>query len=125
MKKIITIFLIIFLLCSCSSSRVEMTEEEYRAMRASLIHEYELCSVSQYILPQTNQFGRVTGSSLCYAFTYIDSNGALQTVSQFEHFEYGMTKVCIGESDKYVVDEYTDIEYLYLSKDTLNSIGKG
>lgn len=121
--KIIPIIIIVSLLCSCS--KMKMTEEEYKTMRASLVHEYEICSVYQYILPQTDRFGRVTGGSLCYAFTYIDSNGALQTVSQLENFEYGMTKVCVGESDKYVIDEYTDIKYLYLSKDTLNSINKG
>lgn len=120
LKIVFLTLLMLFLLCSCAE--LEMSDAEYRAYRASLIHSYDVCSVHQYVLPKTNQFGKITGSSLCYAFTYATSNGVLKTVNQFEHFEYGLTKVCIGDRDKYVVDESTGIRYLYLSEDTLNNL---
>ena len=120
LKIVFLTLLALFLLCSCAE--LEMTDAEYRAYRTSLIHSYDVCSVHQYVRPNTNQFGKITGSSLCYAFTYVTSNGTLKTIDQFEHFEYGLTKVCIGDSDKYVVDESTGIRYLYLSEDTLGSL---
>lgn len=49
----------------------------------------------------------------------------LKSVKDFQHFEYGLTKVCIGDEDKYVVDEYGETRrYLYLTKDTLKYMSK-
>ena len=77
----------------------------------------------QYVKVRTNNLGGVKGSDLCYAFTYIDGNGNLKTIDDFQHYEYGLTKVCIGDTNKYVVDTYGEtIQYLYLTRDTLQSI---
>ena len=115
-----SVVLCLILLCSCS---VEISDEEYAAYRESCISRYEVCSVTQYIDTRTNRFGGIIDRSLCYAFTYLDQDGTLKTVEDFQNLEYGLTKVCIGESNQYVIDEYGETkEYLYLTRDTLVSI---
>lgn len=112
--------LALLLLCGCDESK-PMTEEQWAAYRANCIHRYEVLSVFQYAEAETNRYGGVHGTDICYAFTYLDANGSLKSVKGFEHLEYGLTKVCIGEKDEYVVDDYGDnMRYLYLSKDTLS-----
>lgn len=134
MKNKVPIFLIIvwlaltvcigcIVLTGCDEVSDPMSAEEWAAYRESLVHEYEVCSVMQYIKVNTNNFGGITSRDLCYAFTYIDGGGVLQTEYNFEHLEYGLTKVCIGDTDKYVVDNYGETtRYLYLTKETLKSL---
>lgn len=81
---------------------------------------YEVVSVTQYISTETNQFGGVTDQSLAYAFTYLDDNGDLYTVDEFENLAYGTTKVKIGKTNKYVIQD--DCRILYLTKDTMKNI---
>lgn len=81
---------------------------------------YEVVSVTQYISTKTNQFGGVTDQSLAYAFTYLDDNGDLYTVDEFENLAYGTTKVKIGKSNKYVIQD--DCRILYFTKDTMKNI---
>lgn len=82
--------------------------------------KYEVCSVFQYTVPNTNVYGGVNSVDVRYSFTYLDEKSILNSVDDFEHLEYGCTKVCIGESDQYVNDgEYC---YLYLSKKTLSRL---
>lgn len=81
---------------------------------------YEVVSVTQYISTETNQFGGVTDQSLAYAFTYLDDNGDLYTVDEFENLAYGTTKVKIGGSNEYVIQD--DCRILYLTKDTMKNI---
>lgn len=81
---------------------------------------YEVVSVTQYISTETNQFGGVTDQSLAYAFTYLDDNGDLYTVDEFENLAYGTTKVKIGKINKYVIQN--DCRILYLTKDTIKNI---
>lgn len=81
---------------------------------------YEVVSVAQYISTETNQFGGVTDQSLAYAFTYLDDNGDLYTVDEFENLEYGTTNVKIGKTNKYVIQD--DCRILYLTKDTMKNI---
>ena len=119
-SSIFSVIICFVLFCSCSA---DMSDEEYAAYRESCISRYEVCSVIQYIDTRTNSFGKIIDRSLCYAFTYIDKDGTLKTVEGFENLEYGLTEVCIGESNQYVIDEYGEIkEYLYLTRDTLASI---
>ena len=128
MKKIISILLILMLafsLCGCESvkkAQEPMTEEEYAQYLTNRYEHYEVLSVFQYVETHTNIYGGVTGTSVCYSFTYLDKSGTLHTISSFEHLEYGLTRVCVGEVDEYVVDTIEDICYLYLSKETLNKL---
>lgn len=121
-KVIIFSVMMLCLLCSC---KPDLTDEELAEIRANSISEYEVVSVMKYTETRTNNFGGVTGTDICYAFEYIDDDGVLKSVKDFQHFEYGLTKVCIGDEDKYVVDEYGETRrYLYLTKDTLKSMSK-
>lgn len=119
MKKIFAFLLVMIclmsVLCGCAEEE-SMTDEQRAEYRASFISEYEVCSVTQYIKSKTNNFGGVIKQELCYAFTYIKSDGTLGTVDDFTQ------KVCIGESNKYVIDTYGDTRYLYLTTETLKSI---
>lgn len=122
MKKIL-VFLISLMLVLVGGCSEPMTEEEREAYRASCIHSYDVLSVFQYASPVTNKMGGVVRTDVRYAFTYIDDNGNLQSVDGFRHLEYGLTKVCYGENDKYVVDSYGEnMRYLYLSKETLSAL---
>ena len=128
MKKIIAIILVLILglsMCGCESvkkAQEPMTEEEYAQYLARRYKHYEVCSVFQYPEVHTNAYGGVTGTSVCYSFTFLDKSGTLHTISSFEHLEYGLTKVCVGEVDEYVVDTTKEIRYLYLTKDTLSKL---
>lgn len=120
---VLTIFALMLCLCACNTKMTEMTEEEFAEYRASFLTEYEVCSVRQYVFTMTNNFGGVVDVELCYAFTYIDENGNLKTIDRFQHFEYGLTKVCLGDSNKYVIDNYGETRrYLYLTKDAISSL---
>ena len=114
-----------FSLCGCEAvkkAQEPMTEEEYAQYLANRYKHYEVLSVFQYAETPTNNYGGVTGTSVCYSFTYLDKSGTLHTISSFEHLEYGLTKVCVGEVDEYVVDKTKDIRYLYLTKETLSKL---
>lgn len=121
MKKICLLLAtaMIILVGGCSEP---MTDEELAVYRANCIQNYDVLSVFQYAKPVTNGFGGIIRVDVCYAFTYLDSSGNLQSVNGFQNLEYGLTKVCYGESDKYVVDSYDNTKYLYLSPATLSSL---
>ena len=105
--KIITIFLIsLFCLSGCNLE--PMTNEERDAYEASKCHEYQVVSVCQYISTRTNNFGAVLDQELKYSFTYIGDDGQLHEFDDFEHTEYGLWKICIGDENKYVVKEGFD-----------------
>ena len=82
-------------------------------------YTYEVLSVNQYVYTKTDNFGRSRGTELRYAFTYVDGDGALHTVDDFENLEYGNMKVCVADSNLYVHDYVRGIRYLYLTRDTL------
>ena len=114
-KVIIFSIMMLFFLCSCN---LDLTNEN--SVRNP--KEYEVVSVMKYTETRTNNFGGVIGTDICYAFEYIDNDGVLKSVKNFQHFEYGNTKVCIGDEDKYIIKN--NIRYLYLTKETLKSITK-
>ncbi len=113
--------------CGCEektmAEQMNMTEEEFQEYRQSCIHKYPLCSVTQYIKTVTNRFGGVIDTDLCYAFTYLDGGNNLRTVDDFQHFDYGLTKVITGEENMYMEDTYGEtVRYLVLTPETLKSI---
>ena len=116
----VLICLSLIMLVSCKT----MTEEERKAYIESRTHTYEVVSVYAYISTATNQFGGVTDESLAYCFTYVGSDNKLHQVDEFEHTEHGVYKVRIGNTNKYVVNDYYGTKTLYLTKDTLSESSK-
>ena len=82
---------------------------------------YEVVSVYKYVRNETNIWGGVIDTDICYNFSYI-SNGNLYHIEDFIHYDYGLTKVIVGTSDCYIVNKYTDERYLQLTKETLRSL---
>jgi hypothetical protein len=123
MKKYLSIILII-LLCLSITACNTMTEEEKQAYIASHTYEYEVISVLHYMKPITNNFGGILRYESQYCFTYIDENGQLQEITDFYHTSHGLWKVCIGDKNKYVIQDsgIDTYKYLFLTKETLSSI---
>ena len=85
--------------------------------------EYEVLSVVPYTETRTNGWGAVISQDPGYAFTYIDENGVLHNDTIY-HTEYGIWKVCIGEKNKYIVEDkgFDTYRYLYLTEETLRNM---
>lgn len=123
MKRYILGILLILLVCLTGYNLEPMTEEERAIYEASKWHEYEVISVYQYISTRTNNFGAVLDQELKYCFTYIGDDGQLHQFEDFEHTEYGLWKVCIGEENKYVIkDGFDTYRWLYLTEDTFKDM---
>lgn len=90
----------------------------------SKIERYEVVSVSRYVKENTNALGGVISTDICYSFFYVDGAGNLRHKDGFAHLDYGLTKVTIGESNQYIVNNNTlDSTYtLQLTKDTLKNL---
>lgn len=89
--------------------------------------EYEVLSVYKYSRQITNNLGGVVRTDVCFSFDYIDEDGNVVTVDGFQNLEHGLTKVHLGNRNKYIVyekgiDTYRD---LYLTKDTFRELTKG
>ena len=118
MKKYILGLLLILTICLTGCNSKLMTEEE-----TSKWHEYQVVSVYQYISTKTNNFGAVLNQELKYCFTYIGDDGQLHQFDNFEHTEYGLWKVCIGDENKYVVkDGFDAYRWLYLTEETFKNM---
>lgn len=123
MKKYIFAFLIVSMLCLVGCDYEPMTEAERDAYEASKIHEYQVVSVYQYISTRTNNFGAIIDQELKYCITYIGDDGQLHQFDDFEHTEYGLWKVCIGEKNKFVVkDGFDTYRWLYLTEETFENM---
>lgn len=125
MKKYISILVVMILACLClTGCKLSMTEEERAAYIASHTYEYKVVSAYQYMKPVTNNFGGVIRYESKYCFTYVDGNGQLHEFEDFEHTNYGLWKVCIGNENKYVVQDsgIDTYRWLYLTEETFNSI---
>lgn len=89
-------------------------------------YEYEVMSVFQYTETKTNSNGAVLATNVCYAFTYIDENGDLQSVQGFRDLKGGLTKVSLSQDavDRYIVvcSGLTEYRILSLSKETLQNL---
>jgi hypothetical protein len=86
--------------------------------------EYDVVSVDSYIKTETNIFGAILQQYRVYSFTYLDGQDCLQH-EEICHYDYGITKVNIGDSNKYVIVEqgFDRYETLYLTEDTLSTCG--
>lgn len=123
MKKYILGILIMIMFCLTACGSESMTEEEWAAYEASITHEYQVIYVYQYIATQTNNFGAVIDQELKYCFTYIGDDGQLHQFDDFEHTEYGLWKVCIGDENKYIVrDGFNTYRWLYLTEETFKNM---
>jgi hypothetical protein len=99
-------------------------EAEEKARREANISRYEIVSVFRYIKVETNQFGGVTGTDICYAFEYLDKEGKIHSIDNFENLEAGLTKVIIGDKNMYIIDRngMDEYRYLQLTEDTLSKM---
>ncbi len=124
MRKYILGILFALSICLTGCNSESMTDEERVAYEASKWHEYQVVSVYQYISARTNNFGAILDQELKYCFTYIGDDGQLHQFDDFEHTEYGLWKVCIGDEDKYVIreDGFDTYRWLYLTEETLNNM---
>jgi len=112
---VLGISMMLLLFCvSCNNSEELPPYEEQ-------IDTYEVVSVYKYVKNKTNSFGGITGTHICYNFSYI-SGDKLCHVEDFIHYDDGFTKVTIGDSDCYIVNKYTNERYLQLTKETLKSL---
>ena len=96
---------------------------EQEQKREANISRYEVVHAAQYVRTETNQFGGVTDTDICYTFQYLQGD-TLKSVDGFEHLEYGLTKVIVGDSDMYIIDRngVDEYRYLQLTKETLKNI---
>lgn len=124
MKKYILGLLLALVVCLTGCNAEPMTEEERAAYEASRWHEYQVVSVYQYMkVTKTNYFGAVLDQELRYCFTYIGDDGQLHQFDNFEHTEYGLWKICIGDENKYVVrDGFDTYRWLYLTEETFKNM---
>lgn len=100
-----------------------LSVEEQAIEKEKYIKRYEVLNVHKYIQTQTNRYGGVTGSEICYTFQYVDDSG-LKTVDNFRDLEYGLTRVIIGDENMYIIDDFnTDTyRYLQLTEETLRNL---
>lgn len=124
MKKYILGILIVLTLCLVGCNSEPLTEEEKQAIEESRWHEYQVVSVCQYMkVTRTNYFGAPLSQELRYYFTYIGDDGQLHEFEDFEHTEYGLWKICIGDENKYVVkDGFDTYRWLYLTEETFKNM---
>lgn len=124
MKKYILGILLILVMSLTGCNSEPLTEEEKQAIEASKWHEYQVVSVYQYMkVTKTNYFGAVLDQELRYCFTYIGDDGQLHEFDDYEHTEYGLWKICIGDENKYVVrDGFDTYRWLYLTEETFNNM---
>lgn len=121
MKRWILLQLLVvsMMLCGCG----KIPEEDKLAYAEQHHHEYEVVSVYQYIKTETNVLGGIMRQEPRYCFNYIGDDGNLHQFDDYEHTEYGLWKICIGDENKYVVDDGIDTyRWLYLTEDTLKNM---
>ena len=101
--------------------------QEYELQRKQIyesnLKRYDIISVHKYVKHRTTRYGAVKGTDICYNFTYMKGD-SLKEISDFQHLEYGLTKVIIGDKNQYIIDSNgEDVRYLQLTKETLENIG--
>lgn len=123
MKRITAILLITILSISLAGCKLE--SGSYESVKPT-VKTYEVLNVNSYVQNETNGYGAIIGSHLAYSFTYVDGSGKLHDKTDFENLEYGLTKVKIGDENKYVIESGGFDEYrtLYLTRDTFNKLNK-
>lgn len=109
---LLLILLAAFMLTSCSSPPAKEKE----------VLEYKVVSVYQYVEQETNNFGGVEDTEVCYKFDYIDGENNLYTIQGFSNLEYGTQKVQLSNKEFDYYFEYRGTEYLYLTEETLSKL---
>lgn len=103
-----------------------LSAEEQATEREKYIEKYEVLNIHKYIQQETNKYGGVVGSKICYTFQYIDE-GELKTIDNFKDIEYGLTHVVIGDENVYIIDNFKLFKsdthyYLQLTEETLRNL---
>lgn len=109
---LLLILLATFILTSCSSPPVKEKE----------VLEYKVVSVYQYVEQETNNFGGVEDTEVCYKFDYIDGENNLYTIQGFSNLEYGTQKVQLSNKEFDYYFEYRGTSYLCLTEETLSKL---
>ena len=110
---------------SLSESEKLEYEKKKEAEYEARIERYDVVSVYIYAKQNTTNFGAITSTDVCYAFTY-DANGSLKSVEDFKHLEYGLTKVTLGDKDTYIINNNGETtRILQLTKATLSKLTGG
>lgn len=127
MKRFISLFLVFLLsfsLVACGEPAKAMSDEEFEAYLDSITREYKVVSVYQYMDVETNIYGGIIDQDIKYGFTYIGDDGQLHEFDDFEHTEYGLWKICIGDENKYVVRDVglDTYRWLILTSDTFENM---
>ena len=108
---------------SLSPEEKLVVDQEREAEYKANVHTYEVVGVSKYVRVKTNSRGGIMETDICYTFQYIDADGELKHVDNFEHLEYGLTKVVLGDTDAYIINTNgEDTRTLQLTKETLKNI---
>lgn len=106
---------------SLSPEELKEYKQQKEKERQSYIKKYDVVSVNKY----TEVTGNIwdTDTNICYSFSYIQGK-TLKHVDDFEHCEYGLYKVTIGNKNQYIIDTYGETTYyLQLTKETLANLG--
>ena len=123
-KKSFTLLFLCFILISSVFFSGCMTEQEKAEYMQQHTYEYKVVSVQRYLFPITNGWGGVLRYETRYSFSYVDGKGQLYEINDFYHTPYGLWKVCVGEENKYVVqdDGMDSYQWLYLTEETFNRL---
>lgn len=107
---------------SLSEAELKEYQEQREKVRQSRIYRYDVVGVTKYAEVSSYNMHR-TKTKICYSFSYIQGD-TLKHVDGFEHCEYGLYKVIIGDKDQYIIDTNGEtVYYLQLTKETLSKIG--
>ena len=114
---ILMVIVAIFVIGICIIAMVACSDvpEEYPVER------YDVVSTHLYQHIETSSFGKVTDVDIKYYFSYVDADGHLKHVDEFDHsgrYEY----VEIGEKNEYVIDPNNNTKILYLTQETLENL---
>ena len=99
-----------------------LTVEEQQAIYESNIEHYEVLGVHKYTRTNTNQFGGVVSTNICYSFTYLN-NGVLCSEDNFHPTEYGLYRLTIGDDNLYIINHNGETTHmLQLTRETLENM---
>ena len=108
-------------IASLSPEELKEYNKQKQKQRESYIKKYDVVSVNKYT-KVTGNFKDID-TEVCYSFSYVAGN-TLKHVNEFEHCEYGLYKVTIGDKNQYIIDTYGETTYyLQLTKETLANLG--
>lgn len=98
-----------------------LSVEEQQAIYESNIERYEVIGVHKYAKTNTNQFGGVVSTDICYSFTYLN-DGTLCSEDNFYPSGYG-EYITIGDKNLYIINRNGESTYtLQLTRETLENM---